>query len=129
MDLRKIAGFALGLLGTFLMWQTGVLLAQYYHANGLSRISELLFDPQYSLRLISAMAAFLAGLAALTERQGGAWLAGIASALLGVQSLAILGGHGYISAWQREAVYLILLTGLFLTIVATEKKAPEQTEA
>lgn len=120
MEIKKLAGFALGILGTFLMWQSGVSLAQYFHANGTERLSGLLFNPEYSLRMISAMAAFLAGLAALTERQGGAWLAGFAAALLGIQTLAVLGGHGHVFAWHHEAVYLIILTGLFLTIVVSQ---------
>ena len=120
MEIKKLAGFALGILGTFLMWQSGVSLAQYFHANGTERLLSLMFDPEYSLRLISAMAAFIAGLAALTERQGGAWLAGFAAALLGIQTLALHGGHGNVHAWQHEAVYLVILTGLFLTIVVSQ---------
>lgn len=129
MNLRKVAGFALGLVGTFLMWQTGVFLAQYFHANGATQFSRLLFDPQHSLRLISAMAAFLAGLAALTERRGGSWLAGFSASLLLIETLALMGGHGSVHAWQSEAVYLILLTGLFLTVVIAKDEEPEAIAA
>ncbi|MCF6328302.1 MAG: hypothetical protein L3J02_00660 [Henriciella sp.] len=129
MRIKKLAGFALGIFGTFLMWQSGVSLAQYFHANGTERLSSLLFDPEYSLRMISAMAAFIAGLAALTERQGGAWLAGFAAALLAIQTLAMLGGHGHVYAWHNEAVYLIILTGLFLTMVVSQGPAEDAEPA
>lgn len=131
MDIRKMAGFALGLFGTFLAWQTGIALAQYFHSHGTEELLKLLFDPEHSLRLISAMAAFLAGLAALTERKGGAWLAGFATALLTIQTMALMAGHGAIHNWRNEAVFLIILTCLFLTIVATSRKnkAKDQNEA
>jgi hypothetical protein len=122
MDIRKIAGFALGLFGTFLAWQNGILVAQYFHANGTSDIARILFDPEHSLRFISALAAFLAGLAALTERRGGAWLAGFSAALLMLQTLALMAGHGSVHAWQNEAVYLVIMTCLFLTMVVAKGK-------
>lgn len=125
-DMQKIAGFGLGLLGTFLMWQTGVGLAQFFHADGTAHIASLMFDPQHSLRLMCAMAAFIAGLAALTEREGGAWLAGFASSLLLLQTLALMGGHGSVLTWQREAVFLIILTSLFLTLVIAQGKKEDQ---
>ncbi len=125
MDVTKITGFALGLTGAFLMWHTGVTLAGYFQANGTVQLMALLFDPEHSLRLISAMAAFLAGLAALTERKGGAWLAGIAAALLGVQTMAMLGGHGAVYAWQSEAIFLVILASLFLCMVVSEGAKPK----
>ncbi len=128
MDVKKAAGFALGLVGAVLMWQTGIALAQYFHANGTAQFSLLLFDPQHSLRMISAMAAFLAGLAALTEREGGAWLSGFAAALLLLETLALLGGHGSVFAWQSEAVYLIILTSLFLTMVVAKNTGRRQSD-
>ena len=129
-DVRKMAGFALGLFGTFLAWQTGIAIAQYFHAGGAEHLTSLLFDPENSLRLISAMAAFLAGLAALTERKGGAWLAGFATALLTIQTMALMAGHGSVHNWQSEAVFLIIMTCLFLTVVSTSRKSAEaQAEA
>jgi len=129
MELRKVTGFVLGLVGAFLMFQTGVSLAQYFHANGTAQFSNLLFDPEHSLRLISAMSAFLAGLAALTERKGGAWLAGFAAALLLIQTLALMGGHGHVHTWQREAVFLIILTCLFLSMVVAKGETTRVAEA
>lgn len=117
MNIRKMTGFALGLFGALLMWQSGIALAHYFHANGTEDFARLLFDPEHSLRMLSAMAAFLAGLAALTERQGGAWLAGFAACLLFIQTLAMLGGYGSVHKWQTEAVFLIMATCLFLALV------------
>lgn len=113
----KVLGFGLGLFGTFLMWVTAVAVAQYFHAHGFSQFGRMLFDPEYALRLLSAMAAFLAGLAALTEREGGDWLAGLASGILLVQTMVIISNHGLLAAWPHEAVYLIVMTGLFLGLV------------
>lgn len=134
MDIRKMTGFALGLFGAFLMWQSGIALAHYFHANGADELVRLLFDPEHSLRMLSAMAAFLAGLAALTERKGGAWLAGFSASLLLVQTLAMLGGYGSVHNWQTEAVFLILITCLFLALVVfngsqAKKSVPEEQAA
>ncbi|MEM8617406.1 MAG: hypothetical protein AAGF20_10775 [Pseudomonadota bacterium] len=128
MDLKRITGFALGLIATFMMWQSGIALAQYFHAYGWSQFTALLFDPEYSLRLISAMAAFIAGLAALTERQGGAWLAGFASALLLIQTLALAAGHGHVHNWQNEAIYLSVMTCLFLALVVSNGRRAREAE-
>lgn len=128
MNMQKMAGLGLGLLGSFLMWQTGIGLAHFFHADGANRLLDLLVDPQHSMRLLCALSAFMAGLAALTERQGGAWLAGFSSALLLLQTLALLGGHGSIVPWQQEAVFLIITTSLFLTlVVARNKPASDET--
>lgn len=116
---QKLTGAALGLVGTLLLWQTGAAIALYFQSAGLSDFNMVLFDPEYSLRLLSAMAAFLAGLAALTEKRGGAWLAGISSCLFGVQTLALVYGRGSVYYWQNEAVYLVILTSLFLALVTT----------
>ncbi|MDJ0922207.1 MAG: hypothetical protein QNI84_13855 [Henriciella sp.] len=116
---RKLTGAALGLVGTLLIWQTGAAIALYFQSAGFSEFNQVLFDPKYSLRLLSAMAAFIAGLAALTERRGGAGLAGLASCLFGVQTLAMVYGRGHVHHWQSEAVYLIILTALFLALVTT----------
>lgn len=133
MDIRKMTGFALGLFGALLMWQSGIALAHYFHANGADDFTRLLFDPEHSLRMLSAMAAFLAGLAALTERKGGEWLAGFAACLLFVQTLAMLGGYGSVHKWQTEAVFLILVTCLFLALVvlngSKQAKDEEQSAA
>jgi len=126
MNMQKAAGIGLGLFGSVLMWQTGIGLAQFFHADGTARLTNLLFDPQHSMRLLCAMAAFVAGLAALTEREGGAWLSGFASALLLLQTLALLGGHGSIVSWEQEAVFLIILTCLFLTLVVAQGDKAEQ---
>lgn len=118
MDLRKICGFALGLFGAIVMWRSGMAVAEYFDANGTNDITRILFNPDYSLRMLAAMAAFLAGLAALTERHGGSWLAGLSACLLLIQTMAILGGRGSVYFWQSEAAFLIIVTCLFLNLVA-----------
>ncbi|MBR9836173.1 MAG: hypothetical protein GYB42_13565 [Alphaproteobacteria bacterium] len=128
MNLQRSAGLGLGLLGSFLMWQTGIGLAHFFYADGAERLLSLLVDPSHSMRLLSAMSAFLAGLAALTEREGGAWLAGFSTALLGLQTLALLGGHGSVVSWQQEAVFLIISTSLFLTLVVARGQAAAETK-
>ena len=113
----KILGFGLGLFGAFLMWVSGVAIAQYFHAYGFSRLFQLLYDPEYALRMLSAMAAFLAGLAALTERKGGDWLAGLSAGMLLVQTFVIVSNRGLMAAWPNQGIYLIVMTGLFLSLV------------
>ncbi|MEM9938366.1 MAG: hypothetical protein AAFZ91_14975 [Pseudomonadota bacterium] len=126
---KKWTGAALGLVGTLLIWQTGAAIALYFQSNGWSDFTMVLFDPEYSLRMLSAMAAFLAGLAALTEKRGGAWLAGLSSCLFGVQTLAMVYGRGSVYNWQDEAVYLVVLTSLFLALVITNGlKVSRETE-
>lgn len=114
---QKLTGAVLGLVGTLLIWQTGAATAIYFQSAGFSDFEMVLFNPEYSLRLLSAMAAFLAGLAALTEKRGGAWLAGLAACLFGIQTLALVYGRGAVHQWQNEAVYLVILTSLFLALV------------
>ena len=126
MNSNKIIGFGLGLVGSILAWQTGIALAQYFHENGTDQLLKLLLDPEHSLRLMCAMSAFLAGLAALTERNGGAWLAGFSSALLFIQTMSLVAGHGSIHTWESEAVFLIILTGLFLAMVVAGRRTDAQ---
>lgn len=127
MTFNKILGFMLGMSGTFLMWNAGATLAFYAQLHGWGHLSELLFNPFYSLKVVAATAAFTAGLAALTERNGGSWLSGIASALLTVEAIAYLGGHGFVYTWKSEAIILMMMTGLFLAYVASGRKEVPET--
>ncbi|MEM7492693.1 MAG: hypothetical protein AAF296_04885 [Pseudomonadota bacterium] len=134
MDFRKICGFALGLFGAIMMWRSGMAVAEYFDENGTSDITRILFNPDYSLRMLAAMAAFLAGLAALTERRGGSWLAGLSAFLLLIQTMAILAGRGSVYFWQAEAAFMIIVTCLFLSLVAmnggkAREEAKKEAEA
>lgn len=116
----KSAGFCLGMVGTVLTWQCGIAVADFFATGGAAHLSALLFDSDYSLRTIAAMSAFLGGLAALTERRGGSWLAGLSSALFLVQTIALMAGKGSIHTWQHEAITLTILTALFLTLTVAQ---------
>lgn len=125
MNINKSLGFMLGMAGTFLMWQAGVTLAYYAQLNGWTNFSELIFNPIYALKVLAAMGAFIAGLAALTERNGGHWLAGMASCILAVTVIAYLGGHGHVHAWKSEAILLLMMTGLFLATIVRDRNTAQ----
>ena len=61
MRFRQFCGFCLGLLGTWFMWQVGVGLAHFIHATLEASIPAVLTEPEVTMRLMSAVAAFLAG--------------------------------------------------------------------
>ncbi len=127
MTLRQMCGFLLGGVGTWLMWQAGTGLAQYVSASqGAVSLTQALFQPEYALRILTAMAAFIGGLAALVEMKGGAWLAGISSFIFGILTFALIANRADVSLWKDEAVYLVILTGLFLTLVVSRRGEQEQ---
>lgn len=128
MSINKLLGFMLGMAGTFLMWQAGVTLAYYAQLNGWTDFNELIFNPIYSLKVLAAMGAFIAGLAALTEHTGGKWLAGMASCIMAVTVIAYLGGHGHVHAWKSEAILLLMMTGLFLATIVRGRPAAQASE-
>jgi hypothetical protein len=126
MTLRQLCGFILGGVGTWLMWQAGTGLAQYVNAShGSVSFSQALFEPATALRILTAMAAFIGGLAALVEVKGGAWLAGISSFIFGILTFAMIANRADVSLWRDEAIFLIILTGLFLTLVVSRREEGE----
>lgn len=122
MRIRQICGFCLGVLGTWFMWQVGVGLAHFIHAAVDVHLPSVLVDPDVTTRIISAVAAFLAGLAALTERRGGAWLAGISTFLFACVTLNVIQGRHDVSVWRDDYIYLSILTVLFLALVVLRRE-------
>ncbi len=123
MTTRQMIGFILGGFGVWLMWQAGVGMQQFIaEADGAKSIQEALLVPKYALRVLAALAAFVGGLAALTERGGGAWLAGISSFIFGLTVFGLIAQRDHLAAWRSEAVILIVLTGLFLALVVSRSK-------
>lgn len=121
MGLVKICAFGLGLLGTIMVWQAGGLIAR----NTLSDLSfyDLLFDPAFSVRVLAGMAAFFAGLAALTEIRGSSWLSGIAVFILGIIITVLLLDRAVdLDAYRTELIMLILMTCLSLAIVVARSQ-------
>lgn len=129
----KLIGFSLGLIGAIFCWQSGISVALFFQAGGAAHLLMLLIDPDLALRTLTAMAAFLAGLAALTERRGGSWLAGLAMCIYFVQTMAMMSGQGEIESWYVEGVTLSILTALFLTLTVSRNtnlvQMNEQAEA
>jgi hypothetical protein len=82
-------------------------------------------DPAVTLRISSALAAFLAGLAALTERKGGAWLAGLSTFMFACVALGVLQGRHDISVWRDDYLSLSILTILFLALVVLRRNSDE----
>jgi hypothetical protein len=110
-----------------MMWQAGTGMAQYIEAsNGMVSWQDALFEPATALRMLTALGAFVGGLAALVEKQGGAWLAGLSSFILGILTFAMIANRADVSLWRDEAIFLIILTGLFLTLVVSQRQEPEE---
>lgn len=127
MTLRQAVGFILGLAGVWLMWVCGVGMAEYMaEADGAKSFRELLFDSEYALRMLTAQAAFLGGLAALVEKKGGAWLTGISAFIFGILAFAFIGDQGNVAAWREEAIFMVCLTGLFLALVVAQNATTER---
>lgn len=132
---RQMIGFILGGFGVWLMWQAGVGMQTYIaNADGAKSLQEALLVPKYALRVLASLAAFVGGLAALTEKTGGAWLAGISSFIFGMTVFGLIAQREHLAEWRSEAVILIILTGLFLALVVSRKseadaKAGEEDEA
>jgi hypothetical protein len=127
---RQMIGFLLGGFGVWLMWQAGVGMQTYIaEANGPKSFQEALLVPKYALRVLASLAAFVGGLAALTERTGGAWLAGISSFIFGMTVFGLIAQREHLHAWRSEAIILIVLTGLFLALVVSRKSENAADEA
>jgi len=77
----------------------------------------VIFDAAFSLRFLAAMAAFIAGVAALTELKGGAWFAGIATFIMGTLTIGMISMGVDKTIWQDQVIYLFILTALFLGIL------------
>ncbi|MEE2878195.1 MAG: hypothetical protein VX593_04245 [Pseudomonadota bacterium] len=136
MTIRQICGFCLGLLGTWFMWQVGVGLAHFIHATLNISLPAMLVEPEVTMRLMSAVAAFLAGLAALTERKGGAGLAGFSTFLFACVTIGLIQGRHDVSLWRDDYIYLSILTVLFLALVVLRRdsepvgnQTPQKAEA
>lgn len=128
MRFRQFCGFCLGLLGTWFMWQVGVGLAHFIHATLEASIPAVLTEPEVTMRLMSAVAAFLAGLAALTERKGGAWLAGLSTFMFACVTIGLIQGRHDVSLWRDDYVYLSILTVLFLALVVLRREADTEPQ-
>ena len=114
MSQDKICGIAVGLLGGWLLfgaWQT-ILIGMQQELPWI-----VIFDAAFSMRFLAAMAAFVAGVAALTELKGGAWFAGIATFIMGVLTIAMIVTGTEKTVWRDEITYLFILTALFLGIL------------
>ena len=127
MTFRQVCGFALGLVGVWLMWHTGMGVAEYLrHADGAASWQEALLEPKYSLRVLTALAAFVGGLSALVEKNGGHWLAGLSSFIFGILTFGLIANRADVSEWRNEAIILVMITGLFLTLVVARKESPSE---
>ena len=126
MTIRQLIGFVLGGFGVWLMWQAGVGMQAYIDsADGAKSFQEALLEPRYALRVIAALAGFVGGLSALTERAGGAWLAGISSFIFGLTVFGMIAQRHALAEWRSEAIILIVLTGLFLALVVAKSESDQ----
>lgn len=120
MDQGKVCGIAIGLLGGWMLFGNWEIIATGLQ-QGLS-LPEI-FNVAFSMRLLASLAAFVAGVAALTELRGGAWFAAIASFAMGVLTLGLIAMGQDKTLWQDEIVYLFILTALFLGILVARGQA------
>ncbi len=110
----KWCGIGIGLLGGWLLfgaWQK-VLLGVHTDLSWFE-----IFTAAFSMHFLAALAAFVAGVAALTELKGGAWFAGISTFIMGVLTISMIFTGVEKSIWQDQIVYLFALTALFLGIL------------
>lgn len=114
MNQGKLCGIAIGLLGGWLLygaWEAiliGIRTDQPW---------PVIFDAAFSLRFLAALSAFVAGMAALTELKGGAWMAGISTFMMGVLTVGMISTGVDKTIWQDQVIYLFILTALFLGIL------------
>lgn len=120
MDQGKVCGIAIGLLGGWMLFGNWEVVASGFQ-QGLS-LPEI-FNMAFSMRLLASLAAFVAGVAALTELRGGDWFAGIASFAMGVLTLGMIAMGQDKALWQDEIIYLFILTTLFLGILVARGQA------
>lgn len=114
MDQSKVCGIAIGALGGWLLygaWQT-ILIGVRADMSWPD-----ILNAAFSLRFVAAMAAFVAGVAALTELKGGAWFAGIATFIMGTLTIGMIFMGVDKTDWQDQVIYLFILTALFLGIL------------
>lgn len=129
MTTRQFIGFLLGGVGVWLMWQAGLGMQLYIQqADGVKSVQQALLEPKYALRVLASLAAFVAGLAALTERRGGAWLAGISSFIFGLTVFGLIAQREEVAEWGSEAIFLVSLTGLFLALVVSTRRTDEEAD-
>ncbi|MEZ5946369.1 MAG: hypothetical protein R3C13_04225 [Hyphomonas sp.] len=128
MDLRQFLGFVLGGFGVWMMWHAGVGMEQYIvSADGVKSVHDALFEPKYALRLLAALAAFVGGLAALTEKNGGSWLTGLSAFIFGLSVFGLIASRSIVADWASEAISLSVLTGLFLAVVVARGRTAATT--
>lgn len=126
MDQGKICGAFIGLLGGWLLWGAwSAIVLQIQQGASITSI----FDIAFSIRVMSALAAFVAGIAALIELRGGAWLAGISAFLMGILTVAMITTGADKSLWQDEIIILFIMTALFLGIMVARGQAAAEAEA
>lgn len=119
-DQGKICGVLIGLLGGWLLWGAwSAISLQLQQGSGLGDI----FDVAFSIRVMSSIAAFVAGVAALIELRGGAWLAGISAFLMGALTVAMIAMGADKALWQDEIVILFIMTALFLGLMVARGQA------
>jgi len=114
MDQGKICGIAIGLLGGWLLYGAWEVILEGIRKDMPWTV---IFDAAFSLRFLAAMAAFVAGVAALTELKGGAWFAGIATFVMGTLTIGMISMGVDKTIWQDQVIYLFILTALFLGIL------------
>ncbi len=127
MTVRQLLGFLLGGVGVWLMFHAGLGMKAFLDAEGGARsLQEALLEPKYALRLLASLGAFVAGLAALTERRGGAWLAAISAFIFGLSVFGLIANRSEVAHWRQEAITLAALTGLFLALVVSTRRTASQ---
>ena len=110
----KWCGIGIGVLGGWLLFGT----YQQFLIGIRDDISWVeIFTAAFSMHFLAAMAAFVAGIAALIELKGGAWLAGISTFIMGVLTIGMIFTGVEKTIWQDQIVYLFALTALFLGIL------------
>jgi hypothetical protein len=136
MNTRNALACLLGGLGGWLMWQSFWIITGAVEASdGSQTLAQIVFNPEYTVRIIVAITAWICGLAAIVGENGRRLLIMLASFIFGVLVFGVIAYRVEMANWREEMIMMILLTGLALTmVIASQPRAPrtetsEQAEA
>lgn len=114
----RICGVALAALGGYMLWQSAS--AVMFQARLGIPAAEALLDFVVLLRVVSALAAVLAGVAAFAGLRLAGWLGALSVSVLAVLAFAMIGMGADRSLWQDEIVHLFLILALVVGIALAQ---------
>jgi hypothetical protein len=118
--IRRVAGGILLITGLWLAWGSAQWLFLYTSRG--APLGEAVSDPVFLMPGLRALAAILGGGLALLAWRGGAWLAGVATAIAAILLGLILAAGGDSSLWMGKLVSFALIGILFFVLAFTHRE-------